>query len=36
MGLLIAAAVLTAVSGLGYLVKYWGLFMGRPVPPDRP
>ena len=36
MLLLIAATLLTAISGFGYLVKYWGLFMGRPVTPDRP
>jgi CDP-diacylglycerol--glycerol-3-phosphate 3-phosphatidyltransferase len=28
--LFVVAAGLTAFSGVGYLVKYWGMFMGRP------
>lgn len=28
--LFVGAAVLTALSGVGYLVKYWDMFMGHP------
>ncbi|MDR3229250.1 MAG: CDP-diacylglycerol--glycerol-3-phosphate 3-phosphatidyltransferase [Puniceicoccales bacterium] len=30
LGSFIGAALLTVTSGIGYLVKYWGLFMGDP------
>jgi CDP-diacylglycerol--glycerol-3-phosphate 3-phosphatidyltransferase len=30
LGLFIVAALLTVLSGVGYLVKYWDIFMGHP------
>lgn len=32
----VVAALLTAASGLGYLVKYWELLVGRPPKPGAP
>ena len=36
LGLFVLAALLTAASGLGYLVKYWDLLMGRAKKPGQP
>ncbi len=33
LGLFLAAALLTAASGFGYLVKYWGMFTGQDFKP---
>jgi CDP-diacylglycerol--glycerol-3-phosphate 3-phosphatidyltransferase len=33
LALFVVAALLTAVSGLGYIVKYWDLLTGRPPKP---
>jgi CDP-diacylglycerol--glycerol-3-phosphate 3-phosphatidyltransferase len=35
MTLFLAAALLTAASGFGYLAKYWGMFIGSTQPPAQ-